>query len=510
MNPDLADTPVPLHGLTAAEISKGLENTQVGKFHTKGGVGFAAEEANALADKVRLRRVEMSGLNNAPNGADRIVNGVAIQTKYYATAKETLQSAFDAPGGCYRYSNQLLEVPQDQYDDCLALLRAKIKEGKVPLCTNPDEAEKILKQGSVTYKQARNIARAGNIDSLSYDAVSQTITSSYVFAISFVVDFAQRRCSGQQSKMAVREALTSALASGSKSIITGIAAAQLLRSQAARTGTVLVRNGLKGISRTSFGKAAIEQIAAGSLGRSIYGAAALNRVSKLLRSNAITSAVTMVAVTTPDFYRAAIARNISWGQFTKNLLVNAAGLAGGVGGWMAGAGLGAMLGSVVPVLGTAVGGIAGGLIGAMAGGMGGSSAAKLGLDCLIEDDAKRMLALVQTAVEDVAYDHLLLEGEISLLAEHVKGTVTPAWLRQMYQAGTAGGQDRSYGHAYEAFASRCQELLSQRPAILLPAPEEVSQEIEDLIQEVAEELSAVEADDLVGETPVECARTAED
>ncbi len=115
----------------------------------------------------------MSGLNNAPNGADRIVNGVAIQTKYFAAARDTLQSAFDTSTGLYRYSGQILEVPQDQHDACLAFLRTKISQGKVPQFLNPDDAGTILKRGSVTYRRARNIARADNLDSLSCDAASQ-------------------------------------------------------------------------------------------------------------------------------------------------------------------------------------------------------------------------------------------------------------------------------------------------------------------------------------------------
>lgn len=476
--------PAPLDGLAAAELAKGLENTQVGKFHTKGGVGFAAEDANALADKLRLRQVEMSGLSNELNGADRIVDGVAIQTKYFAAARETLQAAFDSSTGLYRYPGQTLEVPSDQYEECLALLRGKISAGKVPNFTHPDDAANLLKQGSITYRQARNVARAGNLDSLTYDAATQAVTSSYVFAISFAVDFAQRRWSGQTPRAALGDALTVALAAGSKSVVTGIVAAQLLRSQAARTGTVLVRGSLKGIYSTSVGKTAIEQIAAGSLGKAVYGAAALNRVSKLLRSNTITSAVTMIVVTTPDFYRAAIERSISWDQFTKNLLVNVAGLAGGVGGWMAGAGLGAALGSVVPVLGTAAGGFVGGILGALAGGMGGSGLAKSGLDCLIEDDAKKMVALVQQAAEAVACDFLLLETEIPALTDFIKGTVTAQWLRRMFQAGLpAGKPEGSYEFAYEVFGERCTRLLEARPKLSLPPVQEVALQIDVLIEE---------------------------
>lgn len=66
---------------------------------------------------------------------------------------------------------QVLEVPRDQYETCVELTRDRIAKGKVPGFSNPEDAKKIVKQGTVTYRQARNIARAGNIDSLKFDAV---------------------------------------------------------------------------------------------------------------------------------------------------------------------------------------------------------------------------------------------------------------------------------------------------------------------------------------------------
>ncbi len=290
----------------AAEIAKQLERTQIAKFHTKGGAGFAAEEANALADKLRLRKVEITGLCNEVNGSDRIVDGVSIQTKYFDSARATIEAAF-SDSGIYRYSEQLLEVPRDQYEQCLSILRQKIAEGKVPNVVTPEDAERILKQGHITYKQARNIARAGNIDSLVYDAQTQAVTTTYLFAIAFIVDFAQRRWTGQSPRAAINQAIKTAIASGSKSLVAGIAAAQLLRSRAAAVGTVLVRDGINGVYSTRLGKTVIEKVAAASLGKSIYGAAALNHVSKLLRSNVVTSALATVVITTPDFYRAAVA-----------------------------------------------------------------------------------------------------------------------------------------------------------------------------------------------------------
>ena len=69
-NPRSPDSTLPLDGFMAAQISKSLEKTQTGKFHTKGGARFTAEDGNAMADRLRLRKVETGGLNNSANGAN--------------------------------------------------------------------------------------------------------------------------------------------------------------------------------------------------------------------------------------------------------------------------------------------------------------------------------------------------------------------------------------------------------------------------------------------------------
>jgi len=83
----------------SSELAKGLEQTQIGRYHTKGGHGFAAEDANAFADKVRLKKVEITGTSHEANGSDRIVDGIPIQTKYCQTASSTVDAAFDIQSG---------------------------------------------------------------------------------------------------------------------------------------------------------------------------------------------------------------------------------------------------------------------------------------------------------------------------------------------------------------------------------------------------------------------------
>ena len=290
--------------LPAPLVAQALERTQIAKYHTKGGHGFSAEDANNFADTIRGKRAEVVGISNELNGADRIIDGLRVQSKYFQSASETIGAAFDSSSGTYRYSGQVLEVPKDQYEACVGFMRDRIARGKVPGVLNPDDAEKIIQQGTVTYKQARNIARAGNVDSLIFDAKTQAVTSTYVFAVSFAVTFAQGRWRGDSTREATKAALGTALSAGGTTLITGIVTAQLLRTKAAAIGVVSVRSGVKAISGTSVGRAAVHRIAAGSLGKAVYGAAAVNHVSKLLRSNAVTATVAAVATSTPDFYRA--------------------------------------------------------------------------------------------------------------------------------------------------------------------------------------------------------------
>jgi len=155
----------------SSEIAKSLEKTQISRYHAAGGHGFAAEDANHFADRIRLRRPELVGPGNEKNGADRIVGGVPIQTKYHQTASGTVGAAFDSKTGLYRYRGQVLEVPKDQYEECVEVMRKKIADGSVPGVSDPRRAEELVRSGSITYKQARNIARAGNIDSIVFDVV---------------------------------------------------------------------------------------------------------------------------------------------------------------------------------------------------------------------------------------------------------------------------------------------------------------------------------------------------
>ena len=475
-------------GLPAPLTAQALERTQISKFYTKGGHGFAAEEANNFSDTIRGKKAEIVGTSNEFNGADRIVDGVRVQSKYFQTAHETVAAAFDSTSGAYRYPEQVLEVPRDQYETCIELMRDRIAKGKVPGFSNPEDAKKIVKQGTVTYRQARNIARAGNIDSLMFDTRTQAVTCTYVFAISFAVNFAQGRWSGESTKDAMRGALASALGTGGTTLIIGVLSAQLLRTRAAAIGAVTVRNGMRTVSHTDIGRQAVHRIAAGSLGKPVYGAAATNHVSKLLRSNAITSIAATAVITAPDFYRAAFDGSISWQQFTKNLSVNAAGVVGGVGGWLGGAAVGGAAGSAVPIVGTAAGAVIGGIVGALGGGVVGSRAAKGAADGIVDDDSKRLSTALQDEIQELAFEYMLTEGEIEHIASTVRNTVNQKWLRRMFKETRNESDEVLRKFVRLEFELEFETLIRKRPKIALPTVEQLEEETMRLVEAVAADI----------------------
>lgn len=465
--------------LAAPLTAQALESTQIHKYHMPGGLGFAAEDINNFSDAIWGRRAEVIGRSNSLNGADRIVNGISIQSKYYQNAADSIRAAFDPASGLYRYKGQLLEVPKDQYDACVKLMQDRIEQGRVPGYSDPEHARKIVRQGTVTYQQAKNIARAGNIDSIIFDAKTQAVTSGYVFAISFAIIYAQNRWMGRSSEEAMLSAIGSAIAAGSTAFITGVIAAQLLRTKAAAAmADISIRSGLKSISKSTIGRNVIDQIATGSLGKATHGAAAINHVSKLLRSNAITATVAALVTSTPDFYRAAFERSISWTQFTKNTSVKVAGITAGTAGWLGGAAAGAAIGTAVPILGTAAGGVAGGIIGAVGGGSGAVSLAKKIADNIADDDSAILMTILHREIQSLAHENLLTPMEMDQFISSASKKIKPKWLRRMHKKIKATNENEG-GREYvrESLKYELEEIIWMRPRVSLPTQTQLDAEI---------------------------------
>ena len=407
--------PIGVAGLQSAQSAVFVE--QKASINTPAGHGEMAEEAITLADRFLGYDAKVVGRDNAKDGPDRIVNDAFIQTKYYNSARGSLEACFRPEDGMYRYMKDnkpmQLEVPKDQYERVLKGFERKIEQGKVPGVTDPKEAKNIVRKGRLTYKQAVNLTKPGTIESLVYDAATGAVMCSCVFGITFVATvFLTWRKTGD-----VKQAVKTGMSAGIQ--VFGISFVQhMVVSQIARTG---LANSLLAPSQYVVGKLGyqasatiVNGIRALSGKGAIYGAAASKHLAKILRSNVITSALTFAIFSIPETYNLA-AKKISAAQYTKNMTVLIGSIAGGTGGAVA-AGVaaakiaGAAGTAVAPGVGTAVG-IAGGFVG----GVVGAKAVDMVGDILHEDDVDIFGRLFNAVVSCMIGEYLLNAAEMDQL-----------------------------------------------------------------------------------------------
>lgn len=331
-------------------VTNDVGESQISKYHSgkegKAGHGFAAEDANALADKFKGKRVEKVGANNAKNGPDRISSGERIQTKYCKTARETVNAAFG--DGVYKYKLRngrpmKLEVPYDQYEEAIQYMKKKIINGEVTGVKNPDHAYKMIKRGRVTYNQSVSIAKTGKVEGILYDAANGAVTCVMSAGISATITFLRDKQKGVKTSQALKHAGKQAVKSGGATAVTQIAVGQterIILSQAAKSAS----------------KKAVEE---GS--KKISNSILTSIAKSTARTNVVTSAVTTIITSAPDIRRACKGE-MKWSECGENVAVNNGSVAAGI----ACGAKGAALGSFAGPPGTVIGGLAGSVIGSVA------------------------------------------------------------------------------------------------------------------------------------------------
>lgn len=366
-----AETRAAMGGFSAHKASEAVESTQWRQYNKSTGHGYTAEDVNALHDYLRGNDVHKTGWNNSLNGADRIVNGVKIQTKYCNTARNSVNAFFDGANGTCRYQGQILEVPLDQYDEAVRIMQEKIRNGQVPGVKNPADAPKIVRPGSVTYDQAVKIAKAGNWESFKYDVKNQAVVTSIAGGVSFVVSFLMAKKNGMSNEQAVKFAGKEATKMGLVTMVTGVATQQILRREVGRSMVAVTEKGIKcgldAVMKTRGGKAIVEKTASAIIKRQVTDQAAKQVVTRAASSNVVTAIVAGVVTSVPDTYRA-LNGKISKKEYGIRMAERGASIGGGSAGTWVGMAVGSCF---CPGVGTAIGGFIGGVLG----GIGGSKAA---------------------------------------------------------------------------------------------------------------------------------------
>ncbi len=428
------------------------------------GHGFAAEKANHLKDLLTGKDAKIIGGDNAKNGADRLVDGINIQTKYCSSGSKCIQECFE--DGRFRYFNadgspMQIEVPSDHYEAAVQAMESRIKRGEVTGITDPAKASEIVRKGGFTYQQARNIAKFGTIESVTYDAVNGIKVAGTAMGLTAIITFAYSIWQGEDIDVALEQACWSGLKVGGVTWVSSILMAQIGRTgveQSLRPATdfVVKQMGAKTAAWVANG------LRGGS--KAIYGASAMSNVSKLLRGNLVTGVVTTAVLSSVDVGRL-ISGRISGQQLAKNVTTTAAGVAGGAGGYAIGAGIGTML---LPGVGTIVGGLVGGFLAGSAT----SSASQQIMGQFIEDDAQAMSKILEQELQALAFDYLLSESEIGQVLDLLQELRLDQELRNMYAA-----SDRET-YARKLLTPIVEKIVKQRSKIILPSAESLTSEYE--------------------------------
>lgn len=446
------------------------------KFHARQGHGFAAERANTLYDKLTGHDAKILGDDNAKNGADRCVDGVYIQSKYCATGSRCINECFEEGGkGTFRYmmngKPMQIEVPSDKYEDALRAMEEKIRNGQVAGVTDPDEAKNIVRKGHFTYAQAKNIAKAGTIESLTYDAVNGAIIATSAFGVTAMITFATSIWNGEDFEVALKVATYSGLKVGGTAFVTSILAAQLSK---AGLNSALVGSSEAIISMMGPKASAILINAFRTGAKPIYGAAAMKSAAKLLRGNAITAGITFVVLSSFDVANIFSGR-ISGKQLFKSMTGTAATVGGGTGGWIAGAAAGSAL---FPGVGTVIGGIVGSFVG-------GATVGKVTntvVGQFIEDDADEMVRIIQDVFTAMASEYLLSNKEAEKSVDKLREILDGKMLKNMFAS-----NDRKQ-FARTMLIPIIEKEVSKRVVIHEPSAEQMVKSVKTVLEEINDTL----------------------
>jgi hypothetical protein len=287
------------------------------------GHGFAAEKMNHLYDTVSGKDATLVGGNNAKNGADRLVDATLIQTKFCKTASATVEACIS--DGQFRYQDMKIEVPKGQGAEARAILKEKVRAGKVKGLPEVQVDATII-ESKFTHEQAVNMARAGTIESLSYDAVNGVKLAGSAMGLSAALTFAVGIWNGKRWNEALDAACFEGLCVGGVTWLGSVATAQL--------GRTWVEGGLRStsdwLSEKFSSKTAEWLVNAGKGSAGTAGGNATQHLSKLIRSNAVAAAVSTAVLSADDFVLL-FSGKASGTQIFKNVTKTASGVGGGHG-----------------------------------------------------------------------------------------------------------------------------------------------------------------------------------
>jgi len=395
-------------------LSDELIINQVADRFGKGqGHGHAGEQAGHVNDALKFRKAERLGGTHEKGGADRVVNGQLIQTKYYTTARGSVEG-YMAKG--YASRGMILECPKDQYNQAVKIISQKIKQGKIPGETNPNNAAKYVKRGALTYEQSV-VATKSIFDRHSTIKVRE---NGKVVKDSNGIDQVREVTFGEKLKYSVgTDVKTGAVAALPVATVTAVWTFTVAMWSGAEVKDALKMSMLGflkpmvfGIGIYTFSSQYVGSKMGEALATTFFGEGGSKELAKVGQfAGGTVVAIISYGPDTIDFLRGRISVN----QLVKNVTVSTTGIV-----------VGSVLGSTLGPIGTVVGGALG------------SFTSKKVFDHFSEDDSLKMIRIAKEEFIDIVIS-------MPLSAEEFQDITTKIFLdkksvglyKEMYASGTA-------------------------------------------------------------------------
>lgn len=151
-----------------------------------------------------------------------------------------------------------------------------------------------------------------------------------------------------------------------------------------------------------------------------------------------------------------------------------------------GATAGAAIGSVIPIagtaIGTAIGGLVGGILGSFAGGAAAGKVSGAILNEFIEDDANKMVKIVEKVFIQLAEDYLLNKKEAENIIDKLKDKLTGKLLKDMF---ASSGRERFANNLLEPLV---EEEVKKRKVIKVPSTIEMSNGLREVLEELSDKV----------------------
>ncbi|WP_235830012.1 hypothetical protein [Clostridium mediterraneense] len=411
---------------------------------------------------------------------DKIIGIENVKSKYCDSGYQCISECFE--NGKLKYLNLdgtpvKIEVPADKFDSAIEAMEIRIKNGEVPGVTDPNEAKNIISKGSFTYEQAKNISKFGTIESIKYDAVTGIIIASAAIGISTAISLAVLIRDGKDFNSALKHSLYTGVKVAGPTFVTA-----LLSNQLSRVGFKSIEFSTSDIIASIMGpKASAMFVNAFRNGTNIYGVAAVKSAAKMIRGNVITGAVSIGVLSSVDIINIFRGR-ISTSQLFKNVANTTSTIVGGTAGWIGGVTAGAALGSIVPIVGTAISGVVGGVVGSFVGGaVAGEVSGKI-LNEFIEDDANKMIKIIEDELIELANDYILNETELIRIVNRFKNDLKLKVLKDMFSSSDRKKFARDLLNPYIEYE------VKNRETIIIPTRNKISKELRNVLDKLSDEL----------------------